>query len=81
VIVLQPVIAMINMYTQSEIRSHSNKTCLYAPKGAKVTVLFTGIDGICTVEYKGDRFSCPLSKLGDNAPVDEVVINISEGLL
>lgn len=62
------------MYTQQEIRSHSNKSCLYAPKGAKVTIL-SEFDGICTVEYKGDRFSCRLDKLGDKAPVDEVVVN------
>ncbi len=61
------------MYTQQEIRSHSNKSCIYAPKGVFVTVLST-FDGVCIVEYKGDRFSCPLSKLGDQPQVDEIVV-------
>ncbi len=63
-----------NMYTQLEIRSYSNRNCIYAPKGVEVTVLSTSIDGICTVEYKGDRFSCRLDKLGENPPGEIVII-------
>lgn len=67
------------MYTQQEIRSHSNKSCVYAPKGVFVNVLSTSIDGICTIEYKGDKFSCRLDKLGHTPPKENIIIN--QGLL
>ena len=69
------------MYTQQEIRSYSNKSCVYAPKGVFVEVLSTSIDGVCTVEYKGNKFCCRLDKLGHKPPIDELIINDNEGLL
>lgn len=63
------------MYTQQEIRSPSNNLHIYAPKGVQVKVLSTSIDGICTVEYKGDKFSCRLDKLGEKPPIEDVIIN------
>lgn len=62
------------MYTQTEIRSHSNRMHVYAPKGAKVTILSTSLDGVCTVEYNGYRFSCSLSKLGDMPPANDIIL-------
>jgi len=69
------------MYTQQEIRSYSNKSCVYAPKGVDVNVLSTSIDEICVIEYKGDKFCCRLNKLGDKPPIDELIINDNGGLL
>lgn len=62
------------MYTQTEIKSYSNKNHIYAPKGVEVTVISTGIYGICIVEYNNDRFCCRVEKLGDNPPIEEVVV-------
>lgn len=42
-----------------------------APLGAEIEVISTSPDGVCIVEWYGNRFSCRAEQLGDTKPFKE----------
>lgn len=54
------------MYTQQPIRN-------YVPKGEEVKLISQSLDGVCLIEYKGQRYPCRIELLGDEPPKSDEV--------
>jgi len=52
------------MYTQTPIRN-------YVPKGEQVEIIRQSLDGVCIIEYNGNRYPCRVELLADTPPVPE----------